>query len=120
MLQESHCSPVHQLAFNYTDEGMQNLFATVGNEQVWLKSLTVCQQHVGCNVSQLMLASEQATVYDDLHMGDFIAVVVNFSNQKTKHADGGVRLTYMHFAVPHHTHVLKHGSPCRSYIHAHG
>ncbi|DBA88802.1 TPA: hypothetical protein ACH3X1_004216 [Trebouxia sp. C0004] len=63
VIKESHCSPVHQLAFNYTDEGMQNLFATVGNEQ--------------------------ATVYDDLHMGDFIAVVVNFANQKTEHADGG-------------------------------
>lgn len=34
----------------------------------------------------------QATIYDDLHMGDFIAVVVNFMNQKTEHADGGVRL----------------------------
>ena len=33
----------------------------------------------------------QATVYDDLHMGDFIAVVVNFINQKTEHAEGGVR-----------------------------
>ena len=33
----------------------------------------------------------QATVYDDLHMGDFIAVVVTFSNQKTEYATGGVR-----------------------------
>lgn len=33
----------------------------------------------------------QAAVYDDLHMGDFIAVVVNFINQKTEHAEGGVR-----------------------------
>ena len=33
----------------------------------------------------------QATVYDDLHMSDFIAVVVNFTNQKTHHAVGGVR-----------------------------
>ena len=39
MVQESHCSPVHHLLFNYTDEGMQNLFATVGKEQVWMQSL---------------------------------------------------------------------------------
>ncbi|DBB08847.1 hypothetical protein WJX82_004976 [Trebouxia sp. C0006] len=63
VIKESHCSPVHHLVFNYTDEGMQNLFATVGKEQ--------------------------ATIYDDLHMGDFIAVVVNFTNQKTEYADGG-------------------------------
>ena len=42
-------------------------------------------------------------------MGDFIAVVVNFTNQKTEYADGGVRLACMHFAMPHHKHVLKHG-----------
>lgn len=53
-------------------------------------------------------------------MGDFIAVVVNFTNQKTEYADGGVRLACMHFAMPHHKHVLKHGVLCRSYIHAHG
>ena len=38
----------------------------------------------------------QATVYDDLHMGDFIAVVVNFTNQKTEHAEGGVRSNVAH------------------------
>lgn len=63
VIKESHCSPVNHLAFNYTDAGMQNLFATVGKDQ--------------------------ATIYDDLHMGEFIAVVVNFTNQKTEHADGG-------------------------------
>jgi len=110
-VQESHCSPVHHLVFNYTDEGMQNLFATVGKEQVWLQSLTHYQE---------LCASAQATIYDDLHMGDFIAVVVNFTNQKTEYADGGVRLTCMHFAMPHHKVVLKHSSLCRSYIHAHG
>ncbi len=119
-VQESHCSPVHHLVFNYTDEGMQNLFATVGKEQVWLQSLTHYQELCGCNLSKLMFASAQATIYDDLHMGDFIAVVVNFTNQKTEYADGGVRLTCMHFAMPHHKVVLKHSSLCRSYIHAHG
>ena len=34
----------------------------------------------------------QATVYDDLHMGDFVAVVVSFANQKTEHAEGGVSI----------------------------
>lgn len=29
-------------------------------------------------------------MYDDLHMGDFVAVVVSFANQKTEHAEGGV------------------------------
>lgn len=119
-VQESHCSPVHHLVFNYTDEGMQNLFATVGKEQVWLQSLILYQEHRVCSLSELMFASAQATIYDDLHMGDFIAVVVNFTNQKTEYADGGVRLTCMHFAMPHHKVVLKHSSLCRSYIHAHG
>ena len=38
-----------------------------------------------------MTCELQATIYDDLHMGDFIAVVVNFTNQKTEHTEGGVR-----------------------------
>lgn len=42
----------------------------------------------------------QATVYDDLHMGDFIAVVVNFTNQKTEHAEGGVRSNDDHMSPP--------------------
>ncbi|KAL3149455.1 hypothetical protein ABBQ32_002243 [Trebouxia sp. C0010 RCD-2024] len=63
VIKESHASPVHHLIFNYTKKSMQNLFATVGKDQ--------------------------ATVYDDLHMGDFIAVVVNFTNQKTEQTMGG-------------------------------
>ena len=35
-------------------------------------------------------SATQATIYDDLHMGDFVAVVVSFTNQKTEHAGGGV------------------------------
>lgn len=38
-----------------------------------------------------MTCELQATIYDDLHMGDFIAVVANFTNQKTEHTEGGVR-----------------------------
>lgn len=38
------------------------------------------------------MSDMQATIYDDLHMGDFVAVVVSFTNEKTEHADGGVRL----------------------------
>lgn len=32
----------------------------------------------------------QATVYDDAHMGDSLAVVVHFTNKATQHAPGGV------------------------------
>lgn len=34
LCQESHCSPVHQMAFNHTDPSLNNLFATVGKDQV--------------------------------------------------------------------------------------
>lgn len=33
----------------------------------------------------------QATVYDDAHMGDNLAIVVHFTNKATQHAPGGVR-----------------------------
>lgn len=63
--QESHCQPVEALVFNTLDTQCSNLFATVGRDQ--------------------------ATVYDDQHMGDFIGVVVHFVNQPTPHTKGGVR-----------------------------
>ena len=63
-LQESHCRPVRQLLFNAVDASCSNLFATVGGDQ--------------------------ATVYDDMHMGDYIAVVLNFVNARTSHAAGQV------------------------------
>lgn len=97
MLQESHASPVHQLMFNYTNKSMQNLFATVGKDQVQPSSFLVCRLAAACfqrKAGRRCLypaLTLQATVYDDLHMGDFIAVVVNFTNQKTDHAVGGVR-----------------------------
>ena len=53
------------LAFNTLDTQCGNLFATVGRDQ--------------------------AAVYDDQHMGDFIGVVVHFVNQPTPHTKGGVR-----------------------------
>ena len=56
--------PVGQLLFNMEDPSCGNLFATVGGEQ--------------------------ATVYDDMHMGDYIAAVLNFVNKRTAHAAGGV------------------------------
>ena len=65
LLQESHGMPVRQLLFNLVDLSCGNLFATVGGDQ--------------------------ATVYDDMHMGDYIAVVLNFVNKRTPHAAGGVR-----------------------------
>lgn len=33
-MQESHCSQIHQLCFNFTDDQCDNLFATVGKDQV--------------------------------------------------------------------------------------
>ena len=65
--------PVRQLLFNTEDPSCGNLFATVGGEQ--------------------------ATVYDDMHMGDYIAVVLNFVNKRTAHASGGVCLLRPH--LPH-------------------
>ena len=48
---------MRQLLFNAVDASCSNLFATVGGDQ--------------------------ATVYDDMHMGDYIAVVLNFVNSRT-------------------------------------
>lgn len=62
--QESHGSPVHCLCFNLEERRCSNLFATVGKDQ--------------------------ATVYDDAHMGDHISVVLNFENKRTQHTRGGV------------------------------
>ncbi|GAX76593.1 hypothetical protein CEUSTIGMA_g4039.t1 [Chlamydomonas eustigma] len=65
VIKESHNSPIHHLTFNHTSPQFHNLFATVGGNLV--------------------------TVYDDNHMKDFIAVVVQFQNQPTtRHAGGGL------------------------------
>jgi hypothetical protein len=61
--QESHASPVHTLVVNHTDPQLANLFATVGKDQ--------------------------ATVYDDEHMGDHVAVACHFTNAPAEHAPGG-------------------------------
>ncbi|WIA40205.1 hypothetical protein OEZ86_013593 [Tetradesmus obliquus] len=53
VIKESHCSAVQALAFNLCDAGCRNLFATVGKDQ--------------------------ATIYDDQHMSDHIAVVASLS-----------------------------------------
>jgi hypothetical protein len=63
LLQESHASPVHTLAVNHTNPQLANLFATVGKDQ--------------------------ATVYDDEHMGDHVAVACHFTNAPSEHAPGG-------------------------------
>lgn len=63
VIKESHCTPVHALCFNQTDSSLNNLFATVGGDQ--------------------------ATVYDDEHMGDYLGVVVHFQNVTTEYAPGG-------------------------------
>ncbi|KAG1680725.1 hypothetical protein FOA52_008057 [Chlamydomonas sp. UWO 241] len=63
VVKESHCSPVHAVVFNTTSRELRNLVASVGGNQ--------------------------ATVYDDSHMGDYVAVVVHFANQATEHHAGG-------------------------------
>lgn len=63
VVKESHGSPVHSLVFNHVAEDCSNLFATVGGDQ--------------------------ATIYDDEHMGDHISIAVHFSNQKTEYVNGG-------------------------------
>lgn len=64
--------PVQQLLFNLVEPSCGNLFATVGGDQ--------------------------ATVYDDMHMGDYIAVVLSFVNKRTPLAAGGVRLP-LHISI---------------------
>lgn len=63
VVKESHGTPVHNLTFNHVSEDCGNLFATVG--------------------------ADQATIYDDSHMGDYVSVVVHLTNEKSEHADGG-------------------------------
>lgn len=55
--------------------------------------VTTVLQHVGTT-------STQATVYDDAHMGDSLAVVVHFTNKATQHAPGGVRLMLLAHSTP--------------------
>lgn len=47
-------------------------------------------EHPLQNVDAANVCSCQATVYDDLHMGDSIGVVVHYTNEETKHTPGGV------------------------------
>jgi len=63
VVKESHCSQIHAVQFNHLDSNVSNLFATVGKDQ--------------------------ATVYDDAHMGDYVCVVVHFTNAATSHHTGG-------------------------------
>mmetsp|Transcript_14508 Transcript_14508/g.34437 ORF Transcript_14508/g.34437 Transcript_14508/m.34437 type:complete len:419 (+) Transcript_14508:379-1635(+) len=64
VVKESHNSPVNCLSFNHVNElADARLFATVGKDQ--------------------------ATIYDNMHMGDYIGVVVHFHNVATEFARGG-------------------------------
>jgi WD40 repeat protein len=63
VIKESHSSPIHALTFNHTSPSYYNLLATVGGDN--------------------------ATVYNDEHMGDYLSVVVHFQNVKTNYANGG-------------------------------
>lgn len=37
----------------------------------------------------------QATIYDDTHMGKYIAVVMQFTNSSSQHSTGGVSLGWL-------------------------
>ena len=63
--QESHNTAVTQLAFNQTQPDLFNLVASTG--------------------------SDQAAVYDDTHVGEYVGLVVQYTNAKTAHCKGGVR-----------------------------
>ncbi|KXZ56814.1 hypothetical protein GPECTOR_1g733 [Gonium pectorale] len=62
-LQESHATPVFDIAFNTLGPEHRNLFASIGKDQV--------------------------TIYDDEHMGDYLGVVVQYVNSPTEHHKGG-------------------------------
>lgn len=88
LLQESHCSPVEHLDMNLCDADCRNLFATVAKDQVSQHpaDTSVClHQHcrqVG-NSFALLVWSLQVTIYDDMHMGDHVAVVGNLALSHT-------------------------------------
>lgn len=63
VVKESHGAPVESVLYNHTHTDCSNLFITVG--------------------------ANQATVYDDEHMGDHIGVVTHFTNVPTDHSPGG-------------------------------
>lgn len=63
VVRESHNRPITALRFNATAPDQASLFATVGGNL--------------------------ATIYDDAHMGDYVAVVAQLENSATEHAQGG-------------------------------
>lgn len=63
VVKESHGKEVTCVAFNTVQPTASNLFLTVGGNQ--------------------------ATVYDDAHLGYHISVVVQFVNEKTEYVEGG-------------------------------
>lgn len=62
-VKESHCSPVQHILYNAVDPRCCNLVASLGKNQ--------------------------ATIYDDQHMGSYIGVAVHFTNEATEHTSGG-------------------------------
>lgn len=63
VVKESHGKEVTCLAFNTVQPTASNLFLTVGGNQ--------------------------ATVYDDAHLGRHISVVIHYVNEKTEYIEGG-------------------------------
>ena len=89
---------MHCLCFNLEERRCSNLFATVGKDQ--------------------------ATVYDDAHMGEYIGVVLNFENKRTQHTRGGVS-EQASAVLPgrpdnHRQVMLSDTRGCRSSLHAPG
>jgi hypothetical protein len=63
VVKESHGKEITCLAFNAVQPSASNLFLTVGGNQ--------------------------ATVYDDAHLGSHISVVIHYVNEKTEYVEGG-------------------------------
>ena len=71
----------------------KSIIKSITKEQTTDRSVSALQfNHVpGSNCGNLFAtcAADFATVYDDEHFGDHIAVVVQFKNEKTAHVAGG-------------------------------
>ena len=71
----------------------KSIIKSITKEQTTDRSVSALQfNHVpGSNCGNLFAtcAADFATVYDDEHFGDHIALVVQFKNEKTAHVAGG-------------------------------
>ena len=101
VFQESHCSPVTALSFNSVDAECTNVFATIGKNQVGSvasEDNTQLLPQEGRLLDQCL--AMQATIYDDLHMGNYIGVIVQYTNIETEHSTGGVSASPKAWSCP--------------------